>query len=395
MFRSKINRVYILSFLFSIHVAITSYANSTFLSEIIKEQYVGLLYTIASVIALFFLSKSARFLSKFGNKNFTLTLMYLNMMALFGLAYFQNSILIASSFIVFFITNALVFYCIDIFVEHFEKEGKIGQTRGIYLTIVNLAWMVSPIIAGYLISTEGGFRNIYIFSFYFAIFSAVLFLYSIQKYKDKKYTRTPFFETYRFLKTNRHLFAVSMINFLLQFFYVLMVIYTPLYLIEHLKIGWDKIGIIFTIMLIPFVLLSFPVGILIDKYNVKKRSLLATGIIIAGVSTFLIPGISSNQIYIWAGILFLTRVGATLIESTSEIYFFTHSREEDAPLLSAFRDMAPLAYVVAPLFGTAFLMFFPLKNLFFAIGIIMLCGLFYIPRLKHSQMPNHLYKKIN
>lgn len=55
--------------------------------------------------------------------------------------------------------------------------------------------------------------------------------------------------------------------------------------------------------------------------------------------------------------LILTRMGASIIETTSEIYFFTHTKEEDAFLLGVFRDMTP-AYIVAPLVSTAIFIFF-------------------------------------
>ncbi len=79
----------------------------------------------------------------------------------------------------------------------------------------------------------------------------------------------------------------------------------------------------------------------------------------------------------------MTRVGAAIVETTSEIYFFTHVREEDGNLLSIFRDMHPVSYVIAPLLGSLFLLFFPFKFLFIALGIFTLVGLYYVTQLKH------------
>ena len=47
----------------------------------------------------------------------------------------------------------------------------------------------------------------------------------------------------------------------------------------------------------------------------------------------------------------MTRVGASMVETISEMYFFTHVREEDAHLLSIYRDMSPLSSFIAPLLG--------------------------------------------
>ncbi len=137
-------------------------------------------------------------------------------------------------------------------------------------------------------------------------------------------------------------------------------------------------------MLAPFVLLGIPLGRLIDRYNVSKRLLLAIGIMIMGISTIMITFINTNVVLTWAIALFATRVGAATVEAVSEIYFFTHVAEEDAYLLSFFRDMHPLSYIIAPLLGTIFLSVFEFKYLFLALGIFVFSGLYYINRLKHK-----------
>jgi MFS family permease len=217
--------------------------------------------------------------------------------------------------------------------------------------------------------------------------------FSVKTFKDKTYKKTPFLETYRYLKTNHHILAITIINFILQFFYVWMVVYTPIYLYEHIGLGWSQIGIIFTIMLIPFIIFGLPIGILIDKYHVRKRTLLYIGFIIISVSTFFIAGITTKSVILWAIVLFITRMGASIIETTSEIYFFTHIKEEEAYLLSVFRDMTPVAYIIAPLISTLIFVFLPFKFLFIILSIILLSGLYYIPHLKHNH--EHLLSDSN
>jgi len=75
-----------------------------------------------------------------------------------------------------------------------------------------------------------------------------------------------------------------------------------------LGFGWENIGLIFTIMLVPFVLVDFPLGRLSDKIGEKK--LLITGFLITILFTLIIPFISAPLVWIWAIILFGTRLGA-------------------------------------------------------------------------------------
>ena len=159
------------------------------------------------------------------------------------------------------------------------------------------------------------------------------------------------------MKTNRHMLAVTIINFILQFFYAWMVVYTPIYLFVHIGLSWSQIGIIFAVMLSPFVIFNLPIGILIDKYHFSKKTLLYIGFTIISI-----------------------------IETTSEIYFFSHVREEESHLLSVFRDMVPVAYIIAPIISTVIFVFLPFKYLFAVLAVILLSGLYYIPHLKHNDL---------
>ena len=378
--------MYILSFLFSLHISLSAYVNSTFLIKIIPENYVGLLYTVASIITLLLLAKSAGILKRLGNRKLTLGFLVVNMISLIGLITSINPYVIAMSFIGFSTTNVLIYFCIDIFIEHFGDPKTIGKTRGLYLTIVNIAWVISPLITGLLIS-NGGYTTIYLIALITTLIMTLGLALSVRKFSDTTYRKTPFLVAYSYLKSNRHMLAITLVNFILQFFFVWMVIYTPIYLHQHLGFNWDQLGVIFTFMLLPFVIFGLPVGILIDKYHVNKRKLLFAGFIIMSISTFFIASITTKSIVLWALVLFLTRVGASIVEVTSEIYFFTHIKEEDAFLLGVFRDMSPVAYIIAPLIGSLIFAYLPFKYLFIILAFIVLGGLYYVNHLRHTHGP--------
>lgn len=380
--------MYILSFLFSLHIALSAYVNSTFLTKIISEKYVGILYTVASIATLVLLSESSVILKHFGNRKFVLWLLVINTLSLIGMIGAHNPYVIALSFIALFSTNTLVFFCIDIFIEHFGNPKTIGRTRSLYLTVGNIAWLLSPLLTAVLITEDGGYVTIYILALAASLATTVGLLLSVKKFSDKTYKKTPFLQAYSFLKTNRHMLSITVIDFILQFFYVWMVIYTPIYLHTHLGFGWADLGVIFTVMLVPFVIFEFPVGILIDRYHVRKRALLALGFLIMAGSTFSIAYTHTHNVALWALILFLTRTGASIVESTAEIYFFTHVTEEDAFLLGIFRDMTPVAYIVAPLVATMVFAFLPFQYLFVVLAIILLVAFYYIRHLKHNHEPD-------
>jgi MFS family permease len=380
-----ISRMYVLIFFFSLHTALSLYVNSTFLGSTIGEQYVGLLYTLSAALTLVALSKTTVALKRLGNRTLTMRLLLLNLASVTTFIITKNPIIIGIGFTIFAITNSLVLLCLDIFVEHFGNPATIGKTRGFYLTIENLAIMASPLATGWLITYAGGYRGVYLVAALTVagMLACLRAAIPARAFSDATYEKIPLLAAYGFLKKNRHIRAITVINFMLQFFFVWMIIYTPVYLHEHIGFGWGQIGIIFTIMLAPFVLFGIPLGKLIDDYHVPKRLLLAIGIMLMGISTIGITFITSTSVILWAVILFTTRLGAVCIETVSEIYFFTHVHEKEAYLLSIFRDMVPLAYVIAPVLGTLLLSYIPFKYLFTVLGIIVLSSLYSINHLKH------------
>ena len=249
----KIYQMYILSFLFTLHVSLSAFVNSTFLIKTMPVEYVGLLFTISSIITIIILSMSSNILKHLGNRRFVLVLLVINMISLGVLIISINPILIGLSFISILATNTLIAMGLDIFVEHFGNPDTIGKTRGSYLTIENLAWLISPLITSILIVGSGGYIIVYIVALITVVLMTLGLFFFVRDFKDKQYIRTPFFETYGYLKKNKHMLAITIIDFILQFFYAWMVVYTPIYLNQVIGFGWGEIGVIFTIMLSPFV----------------------------------------------------------------------------------------------------------------------------------------------
>jgi MFS family permease len=387
---TNLKKTYTLSFLFALHVALAAYINSTFLSGVVSEKYVGLIFTSSAIITLLFLLNSTNALRKLGNRKFAIYIVSLNILGLIGLITSSSSILTIASFMVFNITNVLFFFSADIFVEHFSGTSQIGKTRGVYLTMYNIGWMVSPFITGTLASGDGGYRNVYIATAFIALVVLIAIIKWIKSFEDTEYKAVPFYEGYKFLREKHHLASINIIYFILQFFYVWMVVYTPIYLIEHIGFTWKELSIMFTIMLTPFVFMPITLGHLIEKYQLHKTKLIKLGVTIMSISTASIFFLDTSNIFVWAFILLLTRIGASMVEAVSEIYFFTHVKEENANILSIFRNMAPLSYIVAPLLGTAILAFLPFKFLFIILGIFVITITYYIPKLRHSQNELHL-----
>ncbi|KKR78935.1 MAG: hypothetical protein UU24_C0021G0004 [Candidatus Nomurabacteria bacterium GW2011_GWA2_40_9] len=372
--------IYLAGFLFSIPIALTSYINSSFLKDFITEYYIGILYVVASLITILGMLEMPKMLTHIGNRKTTLIFSIVCFLSLLLLAFGSKSFIVVPGFILFFITSNLLIATLDIFIEDFSKNSSTGKLRGIYLTIINLAWVIAQSISGSIL-TKSSYSGLYLFSALFMLLVSIIFVMKLHNFIDPKYTKIPVIKTVKSFIKNRNISKIYILNFILKFFFVWMIIYTPIYLHEYLGFGWEKIGLIFTFMLLPFVILTYPLGKLSDKIGEKKMLLFGFGI--ASFFTLLIPFIKVPNFWIWAGILFATRVGAATIEIMSESYFFKSVDKEDANIISFFRNTAPLSFIIAPLLAT--LIFLLTKNfsyIFFILGAILLCGLFVTLQLR-------------
>ncbi|MFA6586062.1 MAG: MFS transporter [Candidatus Paceibacterota bacterium] len=372
--------IYLAGFLFSIPVALTSYINSSFLEAYISEYYVGIIYIIASILTIWGLLKMPKILTKLGNRLTILFFCLLIFLSFILLALGNSIYLVIPAFILYFISINFVIASLDIFIEDFSKNSRIGTLRGFYLMIISLAWIVAQLISGSIIN-KSSFTGIYLFGAGFMILVSLIFILFLHDFKDPEYKRVPILKTIKSFIKNKNISKIYLSHLILQFFYAWMIIYTPIYLHEYMGFGWDKIGIIFSIMLIPFVLLDFPLGKLSDKIGEKK--MLIIGFLILSLSVLTIPLITKPILWIWASALFITRIGAAMIETMNESYFFKEITEKNADEISFFRNAPSISYVIAPLIAIPVLLLVPsFEYLFFVLGAILLIGFFITLRLQ-------------
>ena len=372
--------IFLAGFLFTIPLAITSYINSSFLESYLNESYIGIVYIVASIIAIIGLLEMPRILNRLGNRFTTLLFSCIGFLALLALAFSSNGYIVIPAIVIYFISTDMIIASLDIFIEDFSKNSNVGKFRGLYLMVINFSWVLAQMVSGSIIE-KSSFSGIYLFSAGFVFLVSIVFILFLRDFKDPKYIKVPILKTIKVFIRKINLTKIYLINLILKFFFAWMVIYTPIYLHEYLGFNWENIGFIFTIMLIPYVIVDYPLGKLSDKIGEKK--LLIIGFLITIIFTLLIPLITLPIVWLWALILFGTRVGASIIEVMTESYFFKEVSERNPDEISFFRNTYPLSFVIAPLIALPVLLFIPFfKYIFFVLGAITLLGLLITLRLK-------------
>ena len=141
---------------------------------------------------------------------------------------------------------------------------------------------------------------------------------------------------------------------------------------------------IFTAMLVPFVILQYPMGILADK-KFGEKDFLIFSVILMSLSTAIIYFTSVRSVLAWSIILFITRIGAALIEVLCDSYFYKQIDGQDVDMIDFFRTAASAGYIFATLLSALLLIFLPLKFAFILVAIITLTGIYPAFKLRDSK----------
>jgi MFS family permease len=362
-------RILTIAFISSLALALTAYSNGSFLSGIVGEQSVGFVFTVSSIMTLIGLEFLPQLVARFGNKYVGIGLITIAAISTALLAFPISSQMQLVTFITFTASITLLPFVYDVFLEHSTDQSKVGKVRGTFLMLTNLAWLCSPFFAGMVIE-KYGFPTLFGIASIVLLMTLILMFVYLKKFEDVVYKRISLIKSIREVLQKKDIRNSILLALVLQIFYGVMVVFMPVYLHTHIGFDFKTIGILFTIMLLPFIFVSIPVGKLADK-RFGEKEFLMLGIIIASITTIATGLYTEATFAIWAILLFGTRVGAALMEAMIETYFFKKVAEKDTAYVSLYRGMSPLGYLVGPLLGTLCILLGSPAYAFIILGVFV------------------------
>jgi len=378
-----IHLITFLGFIFGFSAALLTYVTSTYFKQVINSDNIAIFYVITFALTLVALFNLDRLIEGFGRARTLMSLLFIQVGILFYLQFIPISIggaLFLMLYILIFSVIAVVF---DIVLEAYSKDGNTGRIRGIFLSVWNLGFLIGPLCSVYLLE-HFGFGGIFfvVMVLYVVMFLTVFMaLNDIKGHIKKRSLSTK--QTVNLFHKNTALFKIYWISFTLRFFYVIMTIFIPLYL-RDIGLAWEDIGIIFTIMLLPFVFVEYPAGYLADT-KFGEKEMLFLGMFILIISVWVMFVIDSTSLVFWTSIFFISRIGAALIESMQDSYFYKQINDNDVALINFFRSTRAVGYIVASLLtGVALLLVSDIHIIFIVLIIILVIGLYPIITLRDT-----------
>lgn len=365
----------VIGFIYTLHIVLPMYSNSSFLSLFADERTVGFIYMAGAMVAILGYLIAPHIIRRFGNYATSVTLICIQIALFWGLISADSSSTIALLFILQSAVVSLIGLTLDIFLEAYTDGKHVGSVRGFYTAVLNTSWLIGPLLGGMLINGSDNYRDTYVAAL--AMLFPLLYLIhrNFPRFKDANYIHLSPWQLAKHISSNHNWVKLFFGNLILQTFYAWMVIYSPIYLHKTIGFSWEEIGIILTVMLIPFAVIQYPLGRLADK-KYGEKEIMAIGFAIMGVSTIALSLITSHSVLVWALALFTTRIGAAAVEIMMETYFFKTVSSRDTATLGMFRITRPVSNFIAPLITGFALLFTTHEYLFVVIGMIALVGLY-------------------
>jgi MFS family permease len=390
MFSAKKTKIslailYSMTFFLSLATALPAYVQSSYLESFVGLAAVNWFFISANLISILLTLVFPRLIKKLGNYLTTgaITLVFFG--ALAGLGLSHNPGLIFLFFVIMQVASNLVLINMDLFIEDFSKNSSTGETRTIYFTILNLAWIISPTLSAWLINSAGYYSVFLVSAGLLLPFLLILTLSKCRINIDFKYDKKfSIIQIARKMFKNKDLKNAFGLALLLNVFYNATTVFIPIYLNRIVGFSWSELGLLFSIMLVPFLIVEIPAGIISDKY-IGEKEMFTAGFFIMIICLVLFFVTDIHSFWIWAILLFASRVGAALVEAMRESYFFKKVSAREVDKINIFRTAIPVGYLVGSLLSAITLIFLPLSYIFPVTAIVLCSSFFFLFFIKDTK----------
>lgn len=341
------------------------------------------MYSISAVFSFIAILKVGKLLSRWGNKKVLMVAVALEALSLLVLALSTTVSVNLLAFVAHLVLLSVMYVGINILLESVSTDESTGRVRGVFLTILNLGILTGPFFAAQFIGD--GLRVLF-------VLGAICLIpvgYTLQKYfstiQEPVYVAPSLLGNLSKLKNLPDIRRIVIIQFILELFYIIMIIYVPIYLMKNeITDLVTYLGVIIPIVLIPFIVLPYPLGRLADS-RLGEKELLVFGLLlmIFGTTIFALLSVPILSYYIFA--LLLARLGASMIEEMASSYFYKQVNSSQSDLIGIFTNTRNMAIIIGPLIGSVLIYTLSLNAVFWGLIGIMVVSLFPLAKLHDTK----------
>ncbi|MFH1585639.1 MAG: MFS transporter [archaeon] len=367
---SQIDKFGIVILLTSLGLACSGTIWSVFLESIVHNpSYVGFIFTFFSVVALlsyFFIIQIIERYSK--SKLYLLALLGFTLSYLV-ISFFQNLFIVLIVGLVIHALTSLRISISGIITRDKSGDNVVSKNEGKIYTQLNLAWMIGPLIAGY-IAAKYNYGTVFFIAAFFIFISMLLFNFVFNIKDNRRAKRIDknslkvFLEYFKDRGRVLCYFLSGGISLWLAFVYI----YIPMFIIDS-GYGADIVGYFIFAVAVPTVLLDYFFGRLACKVGFKK--IFFIGYFIIGVMA--IFAFFASNLFLILFLVVLASIGLSMLEPSTEAYFFDMiSKTQRDKFYIPYNTTIEVNYLISTFIAAVFLLYFPFKGLFILFGGLML-----------------------
>lgn len=367
--KQKSTVVSIISLMLGFFGAFLLYILSAYFSEVSGSDNVSVFYIAAYAGTLLSLYLIRPVIRKIGKARLLYLSLGVTVLFLALLTRLPVSWLPVALILIMLIFDSVTWVTLDIILEGYSSDGMSGRIRGMHLTIMNIGILSAP-YASTSVLDRFGYEGIF---FVMLLGYIAIFLVSLVSLRNDNGTfreRLDPEQAFRRMFREKDLLRIYLVSFALEFFYALMTIYTSLRMLE-LGFSWHEMGIVFTAMLLPFVLFQYPLGAFADQ-KVGEKEMLIGSLVLLMLSTGALYYLDVHSVLMWGAALFLTRVGASGIEVLRDSYFYKQVDGDDMDIIAFFRTARPAAGLLGAALSAWLLLFLPIASVFLLVAAIFI-----------------------
>lgn len=375
---TKLGVTYVfLSLGISIASTIWSVYLNSFLHNTSLVGFLTSLFTIIEVFAYLILIPLIERTNK--AKMFVVSLVFFTISYLL-LSVYSNIYVVIALGILIAIFSSLRVTLAGLVIRDNTEDNSVSKNEGVIYALLNSAWFVGPLIAGYLAKVYG-FSSVFFFAAVFVLFS--IFVFNFFRIKDNRKTKNLDKHMFRVVVEffqNRERTLTYILTLAVSFWWTFIYVYMPIYIVDK-GFGAFLLGIFLAGVSVPLIFCDYLSGRIANKRGFKK--LFFIGFItlsILAISCFFI-----SNIYVVCGLLILASVSVSMIEPTSEAYFLDIIEEDERDkYYSIYTTSVNMGSLVGSLPAAALLLFLPFNSLFLYFGIPMVVLAFLALSIKDS-----------
>jgi len=372
--KKKYYLIYALVFLWALSFSLPHYIQTSFLEQFVALDKVGYITMFASIVVLIVLVVYPKLIKKYSNYSVTMFILILNIINVLYLISVENTGLVLISYTIQAVTIFLLFINMDIFLEDSSEDRTTGRVRTIYMFFMHLAVIIGALAMGFIAGNADRYWLVYLIAGIILVPAVVILVVQHKRLKDHvRYEDRKTKDLIKIFAKNRDLRNVLFIGFVNRFFYAVMALFVPIFFHQEIGFSWWEISIMFTVMLLPFIIFQMPAGNLADRF-IGEKEILVFGLIVMALSVGAMFFIQSDSLIAWTAVLVVTRIGASLVEAMIDVYFFKTVKKKDIDVINFFRGARPAAWIVVSLVSIVILAFFDISYMFLFLAVLLLIG---------------------